>query len=146
VELTFVKRQSALGDFSPYHCETLTQVVLNHDHMVHEETTLGSFISGKHLKKTFFSQELSLLLSSLSDEALTQAPLYIKHCETLVKSNEAAETHEEGEISTVQTASGSQQAARYQEVDRGVKLREALEGCLISEYPTIYVVVASITN
>jgi len=115
-------------------------VVLNHDHMVHEETTLGSFISGKHLKKTFFSQELSLLLSSLSDEALSQAPLYIKRCETLGKSNEA---HEEGEISTVQTASGSQQSSRYQEVDRGVKLREALEGCLISEYPTIYVVVTN---
>jgi hypothetical protein len=53
--------------------------------MIHEETTLGSFISTKHLKKTFFTQEVSLLLSSLSDEALSQAPLYIKRCETLAK-------------------------------------------------------------
>ena len=117
-------------------------MVLNHDHMIHEETTLGSFISAKHLKKTFFSQEVSLLLSSLTDEALSQAPLYIKRCETLVKSNaDAQDQEEEGEISTVQTSSGSQLTARYQEMDRKVKLREALEGCLISEYPSIYVVV-----
>ena len=112
--------------------------------MIHEETTLGSFISNKHLKKTFFSQELSLLLSSLSDEALNQAPVYIKRCETMVKP--FADTHdmeEEGEISTVQTLSSThqQQAARYQEMDRKMKLREALEGCLICEYPTLYVVV-----
>lgn len=85
------------------------------------------------------------MLSSLTDEALSQAPLYIKRCETLVKSNaEDAHDHqeEEGEISTVQAfSSGSQQTARYQEVDREVRLREALEGCLISEYPSIYVVV-----
>jgi hypothetical protein len=110
--------------------------------MIHEETTLGSFISTKHLKKTFFSQELSLLLSSLSDDSLTRAPLYIKRCETLVKiSEDAHDQEEEGEISTVQTSSGNQQTARYQELDRKVKLREALEGCLICEYPTIYVVV-----
>ena len=74
--------------------------------MIHEETTLGSFISNKHLKKTFFSQELSLLLSSLSDDALSQAPLYIKRIDTTVKSTEADMHHdqeEEGEISTIHT-------------------------------------------
>ena len=56
MELTFVKRgQTGQGDFSPFHCETLARVVLNHDHMIHEETTLGSFIAGRHLKQTFFS-------------------------------------------------------------------------------------------
>ncbi len=120
-------------------------MVLNHDKMIHEETSLGSFISNKHLKKTFFSQELSLLLSSLSDDALSQAPLYIKRIDTAAVKSTEADTHndqeEEGEISTIQTSSGNhQQAARYQEVDRKVKLREALEGCLICEYPTIYVV------
>ena len=55
MELTFVNRGQKEGDFSPYHCETLARVVLNHDHMIHEETTLGSFIAGKHLKQTFFS-------------------------------------------------------------------------------------------
>ena len=93
-----MKRESGQGDFSPYHCETLAHVVLNHDHMIHEETTLGSFIAGKHLKQTFFSQELSLLLSSLTDDALTHAPLYIRRCDALGKGNETAETHEEGEI------------------------------------------------
>jgi hypothetical protein len=29
----------------------------------------------------------------------------------------------------------------YQELDRGMKLREVLEGTIVCEYPTIYVVV-----
>jgi hypothetical protein len=97
VELIFLKRnQSSMGDFSPFYCETLAQVVLNHEHMIHEETSLGSFISKAHLKKSFFNQDLSLLVTSLSDEDFAKAPIYLKRSEPNSLLQE-----EEGEISTI---------------------------------------------
>jgi hypothetical protein len=101
--------------------------------MIHEETTLGSFVTKAHLKKTFFNEGLSLLLTELTDEKLGEARLYIKKVENVT---ENVGEEEEGEISTGNATNGK---VRYIELDRGMRLREALEGCIIAEYPTIYV-------
>ena len=50
--------------------------------MIHEETTLGGFISKGYLKRRFHNEQLSLLLSGMpGDEGLEQARLYLKRVE-----------------------------------------------------------------
>ncbi len=82
VELIFLRAQKDAptdSSFSPFaHCDQAAQVVLNNEHMIHEETTLNSFIAKSHLKKTFFNEQLSLLLTNMSDEALQNSELYMK--------------------------------------------------------------------
>ena len=52
--------------------------MLNHKNMVNEEQTLNAFIIKQHLKKTFLNEEFSLLLTSLGDEQVSQAHVYVK--------------------------------------------------------------------
>lgn len=59
-------------------CETLATIVLNHANMIHEETTLASFLTKPHLKQFFYNETFSLLLSRLDDHQLASAPVYIK--------------------------------------------------------------------
>ena len=52
------------------HCTTdhpLALIVLNHGSMILEEHLLSSFLTKSHLKKTFYNEQFSLLLSELTD-------------------------------------------------------------------------------
>ncbi len=46
--------------------------------MILEEHQLSSFLSRPHLKKTFYNEQFSLLLSELTDSQVAEAHVYIK--------------------------------------------------------------------
>ena len=90
----------------------------------------------QHLKKHFINEAFSLLLSSLTDSQVAEASVYIKK---VIQSTSA----EDGEIVNDQEQEQSinlSGRAYYEQVDRSSKVREVLEGSVVFEYPTFYVV------
>ena len=96
------------------HCtDPLALIVLNQGNMILEEHLLSSFLSRPHLKKTFYNEQFSLLLSELTDSQVAEAHVYIKK---IVQSNDAAATAgsamEDGEIEGTGLCSYSKRVVR----------------------------------
>lgn len=115
---------------------------------------MGSMVKKNSLRKNFFSEQFSIVLTGHSDEDFDTSKVYIKRLEALPTVAGALipqpfyspfEDCEEGEISSLAAASseGEPQArvrAVFREIERTSTLREILEGTVVFEYPTLYVV------
>jgi hypothetical protein len=88
------------------------------------------------LKKNFINEAFSLLLSSLTDQQVAEAHVYIKKV-IQTASGEDGEIINDQEQEQSINMSGR---AFYQQVDRQSKVREVLDGTVVFEYPTFYVV------
>ncbi|TNV74413.1 hypothetical protein FGO68_gene247 [Halteria grandinella] len=158
VELIFLKK-SAIPTLplttSPLHdCIRQAQIVLSTKNLlVPEDTPVGSLVKKNSLRKNFFSEQFSLLLTNHCDEDFETSKVYIKRLEALPTTlggalpfySPSLEDQEEGEISSMAAASseGEPQArvrAVFKEIERASTLREVLEGTVVFEYPTLYVV------
>lgn len=81
VELVFLKApnylKSSLDSVDCY--ERIAEVVLNNESMIHEETTLQSFITAHHLKENYYSQEFNSFITERdSEDILLKCKVFLK--------------------------------------------------------------------
>ncbi|CDW82763.1 UNKNOWN [Stylonychia lemnae] len=144
VELIFVS--DLQGGQSILVLPQLGTIVLNGHDMINEETSLDSLVSKTFLKQKFHNEQFNLLISNSSEELLNSSKIFIKKLEKILDEKDI----EEGELSEVdqpleqkqniiEQAESKKVKAVFKEIDRSLKLSEALENSIIYEYPTIYI-------